>query len=58
MDFCENTKLVYSPAAVGGGVLGELRFGEDSGRGATGCTGLVCFVDSFFRLACLFSNIS
>lgn len=46
------------PRDVGLAVLGEALFGEDSGCGATGCTGLVCLAASFFKLACLFSNIS
>lgn len=41
-----------------GGFFREGRLGEDSGRGATGWTGLVCLADSLFRLTCRFSNIS
>lgn len=46
------------PPAVLGMFFNEGRLGEDSGRGATGWTGLVCLADSLFRLTCLFSNIS
>lgn len=37
---------------------GQGDFVSASGRGATGCTGLVCLAASFFRLACLRWNIS
>lgn len=46
------------PTAAGLVIFGDARFGEDSGCGATGCTGRVCLAASFFRLTCLLSNIS
>lgn len=46
------------PMVVGRILFGDGRFGDDSGCGATGCTGRVCFAASFFRLTCLLSNIS
>lgn len=46
------------PTGAGLVIFGDARFGEDSGCGATGCTGRVCLAASFFRLTCLLSNIS
>lgn len=46
------------PNVAGLVFLGDGRLGEDSGCGATGCTGRVCLAASFFKLTCLLSNIS
>lgn len=46
------------PKVEGWLVFGDTHFGEDSGWGATGCTGRVCLAASFIRLICLLWNIS
>jgi len=53
-----NADINGPPTPAGLVVFGDARFGEDSGCGATGCTGRVCLAASFFRLTCLLSNIS
>lgn len=56
-----NVWVRYSPCWPTGVLLGFFcvgRLGDDSGRGATGWMGLVCFADSLLRLTCLFSIIS
>lgn len=45
-------------SSIHSGLLGEDKGDFTSGLGATGWTGLVCLAASFFRLICLFSNIS
>lgn len=46
------------PKVEGWRIFGDTHFGENSGRGATGCTGRVCLAASFIRLICLLWNIS
>lgn len=46
------------PKVKGWLVFGDIHFGEDSGWGATGCTGRVCLAASFIKLICLLWNIS
>lgn len=58
---CKATKLPSPnnlPKVEGWLIFGDTHFGEDSGWGATGCTGRVCLAASFIRLICLLWNIS
>ena len=61
MDETESHKTSFpnnSPKVEGWLIFGDTHFGEDSGWGATGCTGRVCLAASFIRLICLLWNIS